>query len=233
MRTDMDDPDSTQETTAGVDHVCATPRLPAAVSILATGIHGIPLHQARTTLRAKRLHALPEPVRGAMPLGDLSSTPSGFEEVTAVMRLDEFANITFTGLDGAPCLANEMVTRRSVFILLDAHRTRAERTAAEVAWVVERLDPDIDLVLVWPRGTSRQAQGLPALATLRLVEDTTGAFRRLVSPTGRRIAVLVDPDDGTLHPLTAQSPLFDVGHASRDLNGRGTDRTVDLGDMHH
>jgi hypothetical protein len=232
----MDDPDATQETTAGVHHTIATPQLPAAVSILAVETDGRLNHHARTAHRARRLHALPETVRavrGAMPLGDPPGTPSGFEEVTAVMRLDEFAGITFTGLDGAPCLARELVTRRSVFILLDAHRTRAERTAAEVAWVVERLDPDIDLVLVWPRGTSRQAQGLPALATLRLVEDTTGAFRRLVSPTGRRIAVLVDPDDGTLHPLTAQSPLFDVGHASRDLNGRGTDRTVDLGDMHH
>ena len=149
------------------------------------------------------------------------------------MSFDEFAGITFTGLDSAPCQASELVTRRSVLILLDAHRTRAERTAAEVAWVVERLDPDIDLVLVWPRGTSRQAEGVSALADLRMVEDTNGAFRQLVSPTGRRIAVLVDPENGALHPLTAQSPLFDVAHATRDPNGRGTDRTVDLGDMHH
>jgi hypothetical protein len=133
-------------------------------------------------------------------------------------------------MHGKTCTVLELVVRPTVLMLVEPGRARPERIAAEIGWVRERLEPAIDLVLVWPPSGLGLARELHAANQEWCYLDTTGAFRDLVSPTGARAAVLVEPQPGRIERLSAGSPLFAVDRGS---NGRRADHMIDLGDVHH
>lgn len=144
------------------------------------------------------------------------------------MELSRLLAVPLTTLDGDHFTGAAIVVQRTLLMLIDAYRTNPARSAAEIGWVQERLDPAIDLVLIWPVRAVSQARTFRAGNGTRMFLDASGEFRRLVSPSGKRIAILVVPESGTMERISGTSPIFDVGHAID-----GVDRTVDLGDVHH
>ncbi|MDQ3442929.1 MAG: hypothetical protein M3490_04895, partial [Chloroflexota bacterium] len=63
------------------------------------------------------------------------------------MELRHLLTVKLTTLDGALLAASDIIVHRSLLILIDAYRAKPERLAAEIGWVQERLDEEIDLVL--------------------------------------------------------------------------------------
>jgi hypothetical protein len=156
---------------------------------------------------------------------------SGLQGRAYGMDLERITKVSLTTLDGSPRTGREVVRQRTVLMLIDAHRTRPDRSAAEIAWVQERLEPGIDLIVIWPRGAQLQATAIDTLDHARMYLDAHGEFRRLVSPSGKRVAILVDPLQGTIERLGAESDVFAVGRGESG-DERGSDRTMDLGDVY-
>lgn len=149
------------------------------------------------------------------------------------MELTRLLAVRLTTLDGTHLTVSEIVVQRSVLILIDAYRTELERSAAEIGWVRERLNPEIDLLLVWPGRAGNQARMIQPGNSIQMFLDEKGEFRRLVSPSGRQRAVLVVPETGTIERISATSSVFAVGHRLDGIDERGADRTIDLGDVYH
>jgi len=172
--------------------------------------HPLPKHVARPLSRKARLAVAA--LQGGRP---------------PVMNLDNLSAVPLRTLDGIAETRRLALERRTVVMLIDAYRTRPDRSAAEIAWVHERISPDVDLVVVWPSGARDQAIAIRFLDASSMYLDTTGDFRRLVSPTGKRAAILLDPYLGTVERLSRESSLFAVRHG----DDRGSDHTLDLGDV--
>jgi hypothetical protein len=147
--------------------------------------------------------------------------------------LERLYDIPFTTMDGDQVRGSEIVRDPTLLMLVDASRTRPDRAAAEIAWVRERLEASIELVLIWPRTARTQALTMRQLAGSRMFLDRRGEFRQLVSPTGERLAILVVPVLGTLEKVNAESDIFAIRHDSIAVATRRTDHTIDLGDMRH
>lgn len=148
----------------------------------------------------------------------------------------EFARllaVSLATLDGEPRTGRDIITRPTVLYLIDAYRTKPERTAAEVGWLRERLRPSTDLVLVCPHRAREQADAIRSEHDTRMYLDMQGQFRRLVSPGGKRVVLLVEPESGLVERLSATSPVFAVQGGITGENARGADRTIDLSDVHH
>jgi len=144
------------------------------------------------------------------------------------MELSRLLAVPLSTLDGEHLTGAAVVVQRSLLMLIDAYRINPERSAAEIGWVQERLDPAIDLILIWPVRAVNQARSFRARNGTRMFLDASGEFRRLVSPSGKGIAVLVAPESGAIERISGVNPIFDVGHAID-----GVDRTIDLGDVYH
>lgn len=144
------------------------------------------------------------------------------------MDIMRFLLVPFTTVDGDRVTGSDIVMRCSLLILIDACHASDDRTAAEIGWVRERLDPSIDLLLIWPARALDGARAFAAGGDARMYLDSQGDFRRLVSPSGRPHAVLVEPDQRTIVPVSAASPIFAIAHGAE-----GVDRTIDLGDVYH
>ncbi len=127
----------------------------------------------------------------------------------------------------------DILERNTVVILIDANRMNPERSAAEIGWVRERIDPLVDLVLIWPGQELARMRAVPIPGEIRLFVDVLGEFQRIVSPTGKRAAVLIEPETGSIDRLSGTSPVFAIGHALHGQMARGTDRMIDLGDVYH
>lgn len=149
------------------------------------------------------------------------------------IELARLAAVPLATLDGVLLSALAIIARLTLVILVDAYRTSPERIAAEIGWVRERLDPAIELVLIWPQRTTAQARALRATTELKMYVDRDGDFRRLVSPGGRRVALLADPKAGTLERIAGTNAIFAVRRAVDGMSDRGTDHMIDLGDVHH
>jgi hypothetical protein len=147
------------------------------------------------------------------------------------MELERFLVVPLTTLDGHPCLGMDIVQQPTLLILVDAYRAKPERSAAEVAWVQERLEHGIDLVLIWPGRALHQARALNLVDDTRQFLDVGGYYRRLVSPSGKRTSVLADPVHGTFEKVTAASDVFAIGHGLSGSDDRGSDHMIDLGDV--
>lgn len=161
-----------------------------------------------------------------------AETAEGLEHPGSSLDIERLLQLDLATLDGEPRRGRDVVTQRTVLILIDAVRAGPARSAAEVAWVRERLDPDIDLVLILPAGALGPAPAMPLAANTRIYLDVQGNFRRLVSPTGRRIAVLAGPDSGRVTRVRSDSPIFAVRRAPSSAHERGADSTIDLGDVY-
>ncbi len=144
------------------------------------------------------------------------------------MEFSRLLAVPLTTLDGEHLTGAAIVVQRSLLMLIDAYRANPERSAAEIGWVQERLDPAIDFVLIWPVRAVNQARAFQARNSTRMFLDGNGEFRRLVSPGGKRVAFLVEPKSGTIERISGTNPIFNVGHAID-----GVDRTIDLGDVYH
>lgn len=148
------------------------------------------------------------------------------------MDLQRLYGVAFSTLDGEVVTGHSVVRRRMLLMLIDAHRTRPDRSAAEIAWVQERLAPEVEMRLVWPSGARDQALAISFVDRRQMLLDARGDYRRLVSPTGKRVSVLVDPVLGRIEQVTADSPLFAIRHGMDGVDERGSDRTMDLGDVY-
>jgi len=157
---------------------------------------------------------------------------TGLSGSGATMELARLLAVPLMTIDGLPRVGRDVVTQRTVLILIDAYRAIPERSAAEVGWVQERLESGIDLVLIWPGRALEHAMAMPVSSETRMYLDVQGAFRRLVSPTGRRVAVLADPESGELELVTGDSPVFSVRRSPSSSDDRGSDGAIDLGDVY-
>jgi hypothetical protein len=160
-------------------------------------------------------------------------TMRGTSGVGPDMDLERLFDIPFTTLDGHSLRGGDIVQARTLVMLIDAYRTKPERSAAEIAWVRERLEPGVDLVLIWPRGAVDQALAIQPGDGVRMCIDVDGEFRRLVSPSGKRLSVLADPTLGLMEPVGAESSVFSVDHGTMDGENRRNDHMIDLGDLRH
>lgn len=181
-----------------------------------TGLHPESPYGASALIRTMRIAGLVGPA-----------------EMEPGMELARLLAVPLTTLDGERRTAFDIIAKRSVLILIDAYRAKPERSAAEVGWVQERLTSDIDLVLIWPRRALPQAQTFPARGSTRMYLDSAGELRRLVSPSGKRVALLVEPESGAVERLSGTNPIFAVCRDDDGSDDRGGDRTIDLGDVHH
>lgn len=169
--------------------------------------------------------------RALEPDGRLAAE-SGFAGLAPSVDLALLLAVPLTTLEGDPRFGRDIVVQRTLLILIDAHRARPERSAAEIAWVQERLEPGIDLVLIWPGRALRRALAMPVAADTRMYLDVQGAVRRLVSPSGKRVAVVADPASGELAKVRGDSPIFAVRRGPGGTDERGGDGTIDLGDVY-
>jgi len=149
------------------------------------------------------------------------------------MNLARLATVSLTTLDGLHLGGHAIVTRQTLIILVDAYRTNGERIAADIGWVRERLDPAIELVLIWPQWAAAQARALQADTGFDMYVDRHGDFRRLVSPGGQRITLLADPEAGTLVSVTGSNVIFAVRRTVDGTSDQGADHMIDLGDVCH
>ena len=173
------------------------------------------------------------PLHGRVPApGAHPETVDGLEHSGSSLALEILLEFHLTTLGGELRRGRDVVTQRTVLILIDAIGAAPERSAAEVAWVRERLDPDIDLVLIWPADALIPTPAMPVAANARIYRDVQGDVCRLVSPTGKRIAVLADPNSGQVRRVRSDSPIFAVRRAPSGANERGADSTIDLGDVY-
>lgn len=186
--------------------------------------HGLELEYQDTM----HVHPLPKPIARLLSRRARIAISSVQGGRPPVMDLDTLSGVPLATIDGSSRTERIRPSRRTVLMLIDAYRTRADRSAAEIAWVHERIASDVDLVVVWPAGARDQALAIRNVNHTSMYLDTTGDFRRLVSPTGKRTAILVDPELGTIERLTRESALFAVGH----VDERGGDHTLDLGDVY-
>ncbi|MBA2468750.1 MAG: hypothetical protein H0V37_05045 [Chloroflexia bacterium] len=148
----------------------------------------------------------------------------------------EFARllaVPLATLDGEPRTGRDIITGPTVLYLIDAYRAKPERTAAEVGWLRERLRPSIDLVLVCPRRALDQADAIRSKNDTQIYLDTQGQFRRLVSPGGKRVTLLVEPESAIIERLSATSPIFAVHGGPDGADRHGADHTIDLSDVCH
>jgi hypothetical protein len=148
------------------------------------------------------------------------------------MDLDQLRAIRVTTIDGQPGKSLADVERPTVYLLVDAEGMERDRIDAEIAWVIERLQRDIDLVLIWPDGKETEARACNFCGGTRVMIDAFGGFRDLVSPEGRRAAILVDPVRVLVEMVTESHPAFDVASQAHGRRRR-RDRTIDLGDVQH
>ena len=170
--------------------------------------------------------------RGVVHLVQQEKMP-GATGVGPDMDLERLFEIPLTTLDGHPLRGCDIVHKRTLVMLIDAYRTKPDRSAAEIAWVRERLEPGVDLVLIWPRGAIDQALAIMPGDRVRMYVDVRGAYRKMVSPSGKRISVLVDPTLGQMEPVGAESDIFNVGHEQKSAELRRNDHMIDLGDIRH
>ncbi len=150
-----------------------------------------------------------------------------------IVDLTKLYATALTTLGGERQRWQDILERSTVVILIDANRMELERSEAEIGWVRERIDPVVDLVLIWPGQTLSRPQALPDLRGVRLYLDVWGEFQRVVSPTGKRVALLVDPETGSIDRLSEASPVFAIERSTYSQGHRGTDRMIDLGDVLH
>lgn len=134
-------------------------------------------------------------------------------------------------LNGQPVALTELLAGRVLLALIDDRTRDRLRWSAEIAWVEERLDPDVRLVLVW-RGRPVTLRRLsPARAGTLSVVDTAGDLRQFLERAGTRKALLVDTEAGTVEPVDEYSDVFSLGREIRVSDARGSDHTIDLGDL--
>ncbi|HYI24553.1 MAG TPA: hypothetical protein VD767_04010 [Thermomicrobiales bacterium] len=147
------------------------------------------------------------------------------------MQFDQFSIIGMTDLAGNRLVARAIVDRPTVFLLIEMNGIQRSRLDAEIAWVVERLQPGFDLVLVWPGNRLKEARDCQLGGSARVVIDRDGEFFRAASPDGRRAAILIDPDQRLVEPITGAHSAFNRGGEAHWDERWSGDRTIDLGDV--
>ena len=85
--------------------------------------------------------ARPQPKANArtIPRKVRRAVSAGLEGRAYGMDLERIAKVSLTTLDGHPRSGGDVVRQRTVVMLVDAYRARPDRSAAEIAWVQERL----------------------------------------------------------------------------------------------
>lgn len=117
---------------------------------------------------------------------------------------------------------------RSLLIPIDNRFLEYGRADVEIGWVRERLPSSIVLALIWPQSAAyRAGRDVPSGKIEHLI-DSTGEFGRFVRSAGHALGLLVDPKTFTFELVSAEHSIFAVGQRAK-----GTDHTLDLGDVHH
>ncbi len=134
-------------------------------------------------------------------------------------------------LNGQRVRMADVLAGRVFLALVDDRTSTRHRTAAAIAWVEERLDPDVRLVLVWSRRPVTLRRLSPTRAgTLNLV-DREGELRQILENAGSRKALLIDAAAGTVETADENSDIFSLGREIRATDARGSDHVIDLGDL--
>lgn len=180
---------------------------------------------------ATRLQPVGRHSRGIVPLVDVIASGTNSVEVLPSMQLERLLLVPFASIDGHRLIGRDVVQTRSLLVLIDAYRTRPERSAAEVAWVRERLETGTRLILVWPSRSVEQALHLATSDDFEQFFDLAGDYRRLVSPSGKRVSILVDPEFGIMRRVTGDDEIFSMSSADAPAD-RGSDHMIDLGDVY-
>lgn len=144
------------------------------------------------------------------------------------MRFDQLRAFHIAEPDGTRRRVVTEITRPTMYMLVDAAGMHRDRIEAEIAWVRERLQPGFDLVLVWPRGSEREAAACVARSSVGAVIDADGDLGRWAAPGGGRVAILVDAVARSVEEVTGTHTIFGVGRRPFPQPG---DRTIDLGDV--
>ena len=151
--------------------------------------------------------------------------------IGATMDLAHIQGIRLVTLAGAPIMGKELVGQRTLLVMIEHEVVNIERASAQLAWVRERLDPDIALVLVWPAHAAQRARSLPDSNGADMYLDIDGDAQRILSPDGVRIVLLIDPFAESVTEVSADSGVFDIARRRRDGDERREDHMIDLGDV--
>jgi hypothetical protein len=133
--------------------------------------------------------------------------------------------------DGRLIRLGDILSGQILLYLVDDDSIARSRRAAEIAWIQERLSPDVKFVLVWKRRPTMHAQPLPTRDGTLQVVDTSGELRGLLESAGIRRALVVDTEAGTVMGATKESDVFSLGREIRVTDARGNDHVIDLGDL--
>jgi hypothetical protein len=153
--------------------------------------------------------------------------PAGRDDAT----LTKIRQVVVETLDGRSATIDELLDGPALLVLLDERAGKRHRTVAEIAWIEERLDPDVGFVMVWVRRPVRYARLSPARSGTQSVIDISGELCSVLETAGKRRALLIDLDAGTVTTATEESEVFSLGREIRVTDERGNDHMIDLGDL--
>jgi hypothetical protein len=145
--------------------------------------------------------------------------------------LTKIRQVVVETLDGRSATIDELLDGPALLVLLYERAGKRHRTVAEIAWIEERLDPDVGFVMVWARRPVRYARLSPSRSGTQSVIDISGELCRVLETAGKRRALLIDLDAGTVTTATEESEVFSLGREIRLTDERGNDHMIDLGDL--
>lgn len=149
------------------------------------------------------------------------------------MRFDRIRDVLLTDpSNGTTAPIHRVIDRRVLLLLVGARQPRLDRAAVEIAWMMERLPAGSSAIMIWPPELSGGAIDVAFPASIRLFRDGSGALQHLVPHGDGQVVLLADPHQDSLEIVTINHDLFTIAREQDADHCRGTDRTVDLGDMH-
>lgn len=134
-------------------------------------------------------------------------------------------------VDGQAISIAGLLNGRCLLLLADDRSIGRRRTVAEHAWVEERLDPGVRLVLVWTQRPPTIGRISSARSGTMSVIDTSGVLREYLAAAGRLRALLADSAAGYVETVDEDSEVFSLGREIRVTDARGNDHVIDLGDL--
>lgn len=145
--------------------------------------------------------------------------------------LPAIQHVVVETLDGQAISIAGLLNGRCLLLLADDRSIGRRRTVAEHAWVEERLDPGVRLVLVWTQRPPTIGRISSARSGTMSVIDTSGVLREYLAAAGRLRALLADSAAGYVETVDEDSEVFSLGREIRVTDARGNDHVIDLGDL--
>lgn len=141
--------------------------------------------------------------------------------------------LTVATANGCITTIGSLITGTTVILLVNHDPEMEDRIFAEIAWVLERMDQDLALIVVWSPMIPLESHLVPARPEAPIVSDITGDVGRLLAHDGHHGLWLVEGSRSTISVLTTASEAFTLRRDSPSGSQHATAHVIDLGDVLH